>query len=67
MIVVEAIDEAYGLADKYDSEHVELLTERPRDALEKMRHYGALFLGEETCASYGERYLTVGLKDGALL
>jgi sulfopropanediol 3-dehydrogenase len=53
--VVDDLDEAYRLADSFASEHVQILTERPREALEKMRHYGALFLGEGTCVSYGDK------------
>jgi histidinol dehydrogenase len=55
VIVVDDIDEAYALADNYASEHVQILTRRPREALEKMRQYGALFLGEKTCVSYGDK------------
>ena len=39
------------------SEHVEVLTADPRDALAKMRNYGALFLGEGTCVSYGDKVI----------
>jgi sulfopropanediol 3-dehydrogenase len=53
--VVDDLDEAYALADSFASEHVQILTERPREALEKMSHYGALFLGEGTCVSYGDK------------
>lgn len=53
--VVDDLDEAYSLADDFASEHVQILTERPREALEKMRNYGALFLGEGTCVSYGDK------------
>jgi sulfopropanediol 3-dehydrogenase len=53
--VVETLDDAYALADTYASEHVQILTENPREALEKMRDYGALFLGEGTCVSYGDK------------
>ena len=53
--LVDDLDEAYALADSFASEHVQVLTERPREALEKMRHYGALFLGEGTCVSYGDK------------
>ncbi|TWF96079.1 histidinol dehydrogenase [Saccharopolyspora dendranthemae] len=55
--VVDDLDEAYRLADTYASEHVQILTERPREALEKMRNYGALFLGEGTCVSYGDKVI----------
>jgi sulfopropanediol 3-dehydrogenase len=53
--VVDDLDEAYRLADAFASEHVQILTERPREALDKMRNYGALFLGEGTCVSYGDK------------
>ncbi|KAK5274544.1 hypothetical protein LTR99_004748 [Exophiala xenobiotica] len=57
VIVVENLDEAYQLADEYASEHVQILTEEPRKALEKMSNYGALFLGEKTCVSYGDKVI----------
>ncbi|BCI56083.1 histidinol dehydrogenase [Mycolicibacterium litorale] len=55
--VVETLDEAYALADQYASEHVQILTENPREALDKMHDYGALFLGEGTCVSYGDKVI----------
>ncbi|KUJ16016.1 histidinol dehydrogenase [Mollisia scopiformis] len=57
VIVVDSLNEAYELADKYASEHVQILTEHPREALEKMSNYGALFLGEKTCVSYGDKVI----------
>ncbi len=55
--VVDTLDEAYALADSFASEHVQVLTEEPRLALEKMRDFGALFLGEGTCVSYGDKVI----------
>ncbi|KAF2165315.1 hypothetical protein M409DRAFT_24165 [Zasmidium cellare ATCC 36951] len=55
VIVCDTIDEAYAVADEYASEHVEILTQTPRDALKKMSNYGALFLGANTCVSYGDK------------
>lgn len=55
--VVETLDDAYALADQYASEHVQILTENPREALDKMHDYGALFLGEGTCVSYGDKVI----------
>ncbi|KAJ5169248.1 uncharacterized protein N7482_004842 [Penicillium canariense] len=55
VIVVDNLDEAYKLADEYAYEHVQILTQKPREALEKMSNYGALFLGEKTCVSYGDK------------
>jgi len=55
--IVADMDEAYTLADTFASEHVQILTDEPRLALQKMRHYGALFLGEGTCVSYGDKVI----------
>ncbi|WP_250031276.1 histidinol dehydrogenase [Paractinoplanes maris] len=55
--VVATLDEAYALADTFASEHVQILTREPREALDRMKHYGALFLGEGTCVSYGDKVI----------
>ena len=55
--VVDDLDSAYELADIYASEHVQILTEVPREALQKMTNFGALFLGEGTCVSYGDKVI----------
>ena len=55
--VVGSIAEAYELADQYAYEHVQILTAHPREALEMMNNYGALFLGEGTCVSYGDKVI----------
>ena len=55
VIVVNSIDELWHLANHYASEHVQVLTRNPRDALTQMTNYGALFLGEKTCVSYGDK------------
>jgi len=55
--VVDDLRSAYALADRYASEHVQILTEDPRQALAVMRNYGALFLGEGTCVSYGDKVI----------
>jgi histidinol dehydrogenase len=55
VVVVDSMDEAWKLADYYAFEHVQIFTRHPRDALEKMSAYGALFLGENTCVSYGDK------------
>ena len=59
--VVKNLDEAYQLADEYASEHVQILTQNPREALQKMQHFGALFLGERTCVSYGDKVSQGGI------
>ncbi|MGA6161162.1 histidinol dehydrogenase [Amycolatopsis magusensis] len=57
VIVVDSLDEAFALADTYASEHVQILTARPRQALDRMTQYGALFLGAGTCVSYGDKVI----------
>lgn len=57
VIVVDDIEAAYALADTFASEHVQILTAEPRRALESMTNYGALFLGEKTCVSYGDKVI----------
>jgi sulfopropanediol 3-dehydrogenase len=55
--VVDSTAAAYALADQFASEHVQILTAQPRDALTAMRNYGALFLGEGTCVPYGDKLI----------
>ncbi|MCW2904958.1 MAG: hisD2, partial [Streptosporangiaceae bacterium] len=49
--------DAYELADDYAAEHVQVLTANPREALARMRNFGAMFLGEQTCVSYGDKVI----------
>jgi sulfopropanediol 3-dehydrogenase len=53
--VVADLEAALKRADFYASEHVEILTREPRWFLERMRNYGALFLGEGTTVAYGDK------------
>ncbi|KAF9764998.1 hypothetical protein IL306_002698 [Fusarium sp. DS 682] len=55
VILADTTDEAYQIADEFASEHVQILTANPREALTKMQHYGALFLGPMTCVSFGDK------------
>ncbi|MFG3028838.1 histidinol dehydrogenase [Streptomyces sp. NPDC048253] len=57
VIVVPTLDAAYELGDQYASEHVQILTAEPREALHRMRNYGALFLGDKTCVAYGDKVI----------
>ena len=57
VIVADDLDEAWRIADSFASEHVQVFTANPREALEKMSNYGALFLGENTCVSYGDKVI----------
>ena len=44
-------------ADRIAAEHVQVLTRDPNWFLERMRNYGALFLGPETNVSYGDKVI----------
>jgi len=57
IILVSSREEAVAQADRVAAEHVEILCEEPRYFLEKMRNYGALFLGPETNVSYGDKVI----------
>ncbi|MFF1360015.1 histidinol dehydrogenase [Streptomyces sp. NPDC058297] len=57
VILVDNQEEAFALADTYASEHVQVFTAEPRDALTGMRDYGALFLGQDTCVPYGDKVI----------
>jgi sulfopropanediol 3-dehydrogenase len=57
IILVDSPDEAVREADRVASEHVEVLTREPRWFLERMRNYGALFLGPETNVAYGDKVI----------
>lgn len=56
--VVETLEQAVAEADALAYEHVEIHTREPRFFLERMRNYGALFLGENTTVAYGDK--TIG-------
>ncbi len=58
VVIADSDQEALELADEYAFEHVEIHTANPRWYLERMRNYGALFLGEATTVAYGDK--TIG-------
>jgi sulfopropanediol 3-dehydrogenase len=57
VVVVDDLDELWQVGDSFASEHVQVFTAEPRQALERMSNYGALFLGENTCVSYGDKVI----------
>jgi sulfopropanediol 3-dehydrogenase len=58
VVVADTAEEALTLADAHAFEHVEIQTADPRWYLDRMRNYGALFLGEATTVAYGDK--TIG-------
>ncbi|MEW9871382.1 histidinol dehydrogenase [Arthrobacter sp. HS15c] len=57
VIVVDDLDEAFSVADQFAAEHVQVFTADPSLALTRMHNFGALFLGENTCVSYGDKVI----------
>ncbi len=57
VIVCDTYDEMVQVADEIASEHVQVMTKDPNYFLDNMTNYGALFLGEETNVSYGDKVI----------
>jgi sulfopropanediol 3-dehydrogenase len=57
VILCDGYDEMVEVADQIASEHVQVMTRDPGLFLDKMRNYGALFLGAETNVSYGDKVI----------
>ncbi|WP_416416224.1 histidinol dehydrogenase [Paenarthrobacter aromaticivorans] len=57
VILADSLHEAYKISDQYASEHVQVFTKDVRHALENLTNYGALFLGENTCVSFGDKVI----------
>jgi histidinol dehydrogenase len=54
IIVVDTMDEAIDLMNQIAPEHLEILTSNPMDLLAKIKHAGAIFLGEYTPEPIGD-------------
>ena len=54
IIVTESIDEAIELMNEIAPEHLEIVTKEPFGLLEKIKHAGAIFLGEYTPEPVGD-------------
>jgi sulfopropanediol 3-dehydrogenase len=57
VIVAEDEAEMVAIADEIASEHVQVMTRDPNYFLDNMTNYGALFLGERTNVSYGDKVI----------
>ncbi len=55
--VVDSLDAAAARGDELAFEHVEIHVANPRFFLDRMKNYGALFLGEETTVAYGDKII----------
>ena len=54
IIVVEKLEDAAALADRFAPEHLEIATSDPKALLAKVRHAGAIFLGRHTPEAMGD-------------
>jgi sulfopropanediol 3-dehydrogenase len=57
IILVDTTEELLAEADRIASEHVQVLTQDPEVFLERLRNYGALFLGPRTNVSFGDKVI----------
>ncbi len=57
VIVCDSYEEMVKVADEIASEHVQVMTRDPDYFLRNMTNYGALFLGQETNVSYGDKVI----------
>jgi len=57
VIVCDSYEEMVAVADEIASEHVQVMTRDPDYFLDNMTNYGALFLGQETNVSYGDKVI----------
>ncbi len=57
IILCEDDEEMLRVTDDLAFEHVEIITENPGFFLERLRNFGALFLGPETNVAYGDKVI----------
>jgi len=57
VIVADSYDEMVRIADGLASEHVQVMTADPDYFLRNMTNYGALFLGQRTNVSFGDKVI----------
>ena len=57
IILCDTVDELVTEADRIASEHVQVMTREPQVFLERMRNYGALFLGPRTNVAFGDKVI----------
>jgi histidinol dehydrogenase/sulfopropanediol 3-dehydrogenase len=55
VVVVDSLADAARYANEYAPEHLEIHTSAPRDVLMLLKHYGSLFIGENTAEVYADK------------
>jgi histidinol dehydrogenase len=53
--VVDSLPDAARYANEYAPEHLEIHTSNPRRVLPLLKHYGSLFIGENTAEVYADK------------
>jgi len=55
VVVVDNLSDAARYANEYAPEHLEIHTAKPREVLSMLKHYGSLFIGEDTAEVYADK------------
>lgn len=55
VILVRDEEELIDVSDDYALEHIEVLMRDPERMIDRLAHYGSLFVGEETTVAYGDK------------
>jgi histidinol dehydrogenase len=56
ILLTKSLEESIGIANMLAPEHLEILTKKPLEVLEKIENAGAIFLGEYTPEPVGDYY-----------
>jgi histidinol dehydrogenase len=55
VVLVDSLTDAARFANEYAPEHLEIHAARPREVLPMLKHYGSLFIGENTAEVYADK------------
>jgi sulfopropanediol 3-dehydrogenase len=55
VVLVSSLEDAARYANEYSPEHLEIHTAEPRALLPLLKHYGSLFLGQNTAEVYADK------------
>lgn len=55
IVLCDDADEAVAQSDRYAPEHLQLMVQNPEAYVTALRNYGALFVGEESTVTYGDK------------
>jgi histidinol dehydrogenase/sulfopropanediol 3-dehydrogenase len=55
IVLAEDVDEATKLADEYAIEHVQVMTQNPREIMDQLHNYGSVFLGHNAPVVFGDK------------